>query len=52
MRLTREYLDTKDMFEDFRHHIDVFIDDELPLESNPTTVVEYDSGGSRNSSER
>jgi len=36
----REYLDTKDMFEDFRHHIDVFIDDELPLESNPTTVVD------------
>lgn len=35
-----EYLDTTDLFEAFAPHIDVFIDDELPLESNATTVVD------------
>lgn len=35
-----QYLDTNDLYEAFRPHIDLFIDDELPLESKPTTVVD------------
>lgn len=35
-----EYLDTTDLYEAFRPHIDLFIDDDLPLESTPTTVID------------
>lgn len=34
------YLDTSDLYDAFSPHIDLFIDDELPLESDATTVVD------------
>ncbi|MCC5925123.1 MAG: threonylcarbamoyl-AMP synthase [Bacteroidetes bacterium] len=36
----QEYLDTNDLYDAFQPHIDVFIDDELPLQSMATTVVD------------